>query len=148
MNYKHGHTYTPTWNSWKAMIRRCKRGNSKSKWYSDRGIGVCYRWKDFNNFLADMGERPYGMTLDRIDNNKGYQPDNCRWATRQMQAANKRTNVLITANGETHTANEWSRKTGIQRQTLIKRFKAGHCSEKILSQTKINSKNKPIKEAA
>lgn len=93
---KHGHTlkgkYSPTYISWKAMRQRCR--DPKYWQYSDygaRGIAVCERWRDsFANFLADMGERPAGRTLDRIDNSRGYEPENCRWATSEEQNQNKR----------------------------------------------------------
>ena len=70
---RHGMTDSPTWNTWKNMIGRCKNPKPKSHWrYAGRGITVCDRWQTFENFLADMGERPDGMTLDRIDNNGHY----------------------------------------------------------------------------
>lgn len=96
---RHGHTrgraYTPTYHSWQAMIGRCRyNGRDNADRYRERGIVVCERWQLFDHFLADMGERPAGKTLDRIDNAKGYQPDNCRWATPREQARNTRKNKL------------------------------------------------------
>lgn len=88
----HGQLKTPAYFSWQAMIGRCTNPNHIAyPWYGARGIKVCESWLTFANFFADMGERPEGTTLDRKDNEKGYEPGNCRWATRQEQDANRRT---------------------------------------------------------
>lgn len=92
INYKHGMTYTRAWRSWSSMHDRCRNPNApKFAHYGGRGIKVCDQWKEFEQFLIDMGERPEGTTLDRINVNGMYEPSNCRWATHKEQRHNRRT---------------------------------------------------------
>lgn len=87
----HGMTHTPEYNTWASMHARCGNENHEAfKNYGGRGITVSERWGEFANFYADMGPRPEGKTLDRINNNEGYGPGNCQWATWEEQAANRR----------------------------------------------------------
>jgi hypothetical protein len=104
--FKHGHGDTVvrsrTYDSWKRMLRRCRSPNDISfPNYGGRGILVCDRWRSFENFLADVGERPSGTFLGRIDNNGHYEPGNVRWETRLQQNRNKRTNRVLTIRGVT-----------------------------------------------
>jgi hypothetical protein len=94
-NFRHGHNAmaepSPTYVTWSSMLQRCRYSRHKSfKDYGGRGISVCDRWFTFSNFLNDMGERPAGRTLDRINPSGNYEPSNCRWATPSEQANNKR----------------------------------------------------------
>ena len=87
----HGMTGTPTYNSWFGMIQRCTNPKQPTfKDYGGRGVTICHRWLRFENFLADMGIRPEGKTLDRKNNAGGYEPSNCRWATHKEQCENRR----------------------------------------------------------
>ena len=95
-NYKHGMYGTKTYKAWGGMKERC--GNPKNKEYRNyggRGIKVCVKWQYFKNFFRDMGVSPKNMSLDRIDNNKGYEPSNCRWSTPKEQANNRRIENMV-----------------------------------------------------
>lgn len=132
----HGMTDTPTYKSWQAMKGRCSGRLSKPEYYVGRGITVCERWLDFSAFLADMGERPPGTTLDRIDGSKGYEPGNCRWATKVQQMRNKGDNVWLELNGERRCLSEWQQITGLDRRTLRRRMHLGWPTADVLNPTK------------
>lgn len=120
----HGASRTRLYWLWADMIARCTKENHHA-WenYGGRGIHVCAAWRhDFAQFASDMGSRPPGAQLDRIDNDKGYEPSNCRWSSRTEQANNKRNNRLITHDGRTMTLAQWSRETGIPYHTLKARL--------------------------
>jgi hypothetical protein len=97
-------------------------------------VRVCVRWRDFENFLADMGERPDGTSIDRIDNDGGYCPENCRWATSKEQQRNKRNNRLLTFNGVSRCLAEWSEILGIGYQVLYGRLRRGQSVEQAFTQ--------------
>ena len=118
------------YESFRAMHRRCDPASGRSKHWGDRGITVCDRWRTFENFLADMGPRPEGMTLDRIDNNGNYEPSNCRWATWRQQHRNRRNNRSLTAHGETMLVCEWAELLGVRASLLMQRiYKFGWSEE-------------------
>lgn len=125
---------TPIHNLWSGMVQRCTDPNHPHYAdYGGRGITVCEEWKTFENFYADMGERPEGMWLEREDNDKGYSKSNCKWATPLEQGQNKRNNVKLTYNGKTQTLAAWSRETGLKYRTIHARLNAGKTAEEVLS---------------
>lgn len=104
----HGMSKTPTYTTWYGMLARCRNPNvTHFAEYGGRGISVCERWVKFENFLADMGERPKNSTLDRVDVNGDYEPSNCRWASKAQQSRNKRTNRFYTYAGKTMCLRDW-----------------------------------------
>lgn len=126
----HGAAKTPTYGSWYHMLMRCENPNDPAyKDYGGRGIHVCPRWRTFQNFLADMGEKPAGLTIERIDNNRGYEPGNCIWASMAVQGKNRRDNLFIEGFGKRQIASEWSRELGIPHQTLWYRLRRGESGE-------------------
>lgn len=106
---KHGRSFKPEYISWRNMLIRCTKPNSNSyKNYGGRGIKVCDAWRDFRNFFSCMGMKPTpAHSLDRIDGNGHYEPGNVRWATKQEQANNTRSNALVTIEGRTDTLSNW-----------------------------------------
>ena len=120
----HGMRYTTIYRVWSHMKGRCNNPNdSHYKWYGGKGISVCDRWKTFPEFYEDMGDVPKGMTLDRIDNNKGYSPDNCKWSTRLEQARNKSNSLVYTVKGKTMRLKEWAEFLETDYLTLYQRIK-------------------------
>ena len=111
---------------WRGMLNRCTNINEPAyEDYGGRGIKVCDRWMTFENFYADMGDPPDGKTIDRTDNDGGYESGNCRWATDIEQANNKRNVRLITKDGVSRTISEWSAELGINRTTIEGRIYSG-----------------------
>lgn len=123
----HGMSRTAAYRTWCHMLERCSNPNCKDyPDYGGRGVVVCNRWRlAFENFIEDMGPRPNGTSIDRIDNSKGYSPDNCRWAGTVAQARNKRNNRWVTINGVRKMARDWCQEFRMSRFTFYKRLKDG-----------------------
>lgn len=116
---------TSEYQAWANMKRRCQNPNNPGyKNYGARGIKVCERWQSYDNFLADMGPKLQpDLTLERLDNDKGYEPGNCVWVNWGMNCANKRTTHKLVLNGETMCAKEWCKKLGLKYSTYLYRRK-------------------------
>lgn len=124
-HYTHGKS-SPTYNTWQSMRNRCNNPNAHDyKNYGGRGIKVCKEWDSFPKFLSDMGERPKGTTLDRIDVNGAYCKKNCRWATPKMQALNMRTTCLLEYQGEVDSIHGWSQRLGVTEPTVKYNYEHG-----------------------
>lgn len=137
---RHGHSRkraaTQAYRAWKHLVERCT--NPRVRNYADyggRGIAVCHRWlASFENFLVDMGEPPSRLhSIDRIDNEGHYEPENCRWATRVEQGGNKRNNVRLELDGTTKTLAQWARSTGLLESVIRGRLRHGWSVERALT---------------
>ena len=135
---KHGHSAggdSPTLRTWRAMVDRCTNPSDKS-WdrYGGQGIKVCKSWlESFEAFLADMGTCPRGLTLERRNNNKGYDPENCYWTTRKKQANNRASNIRISINNEERTLTEWAEFHGLRPGLVHARLRRGWPIEKLFA---------------
>jgi len=132
----HNMTNSTEYNSFRAMKERCyNKNHAMSHLYHKRGITVCQRWlNSFENFFADMGKKPSkAHTIERINNDGNYCPENCKWGTPTEQANNKRNNHKLTYMGETLTIAQWSRKTGIKYRTILSRIRYGFSIDKVLT---------------
>jgi hypothetical protein len=130
---KHGMSHSCEWNSYSSMISRCCNvRDPKYSYYGGRGIRICAEWrKSFTAFYRDMGPRPAGTSLDRIDVNGNYEPSNCRWARPIQQARNTTRTIYYTCNGETKCLAEWADTLGVPRPTAYKRHKKGLAFEQV-----------------
>lgn len=154
MNLKHGATagaggdksrYPSSYKIWCHIRQRCyDPGCPAYKYYGGRGIVMCDSWQDYANFVADMGEPPRQRSLDRIDNDGPYSPENCRWATRTEQARNKRSAHLISFRGETRSLIEWAEHLGVSRNKLHNRIFRGWDIERAFTQPYRNSPSRGI----
>ena len=131
--FKSGLPDSPTVNTWRNMMSRCyHEADARFRYYGARGISVCERWHDAKNFLADMGEKPEKMTLDRIDNDGNYDPSNCRWISMAEQNANRRSVINITFNGETMCMQHWANRLGVDPTTLRYLLRKGVPPEQVI----------------
>lgn len=129
----HGLTGTPEYEAWINMRQRCtnpKRPEFRN--YGARGISVCERWESFENFLDDMGTRPMGLSIERINNDGNYEPSNCKWATKVEQCRNMRRSRIFPHNGESKTLTEWSKVLGINYDRLRGRLRLGWTFERAI----------------
>lgn len=131
----HGLSKSPEYKIWSAIKDRCSPHGDPYRIYYHRGIKMCDRWRnDFMAFYSDMGRKPAGnYSIDRIDNNQGYEPSNCRWATPIEQGSNTRKNVRYECFGRSQTLPQWSRELGISCSTLGNRLARGWTIERALS---------------
>lgn len=136
--YKDGRSLHPLYGTWFQMISRCENPNQNHyDRYGGRGIKVCDEWHDFWQFVKwsdSVGGRPKGYTLDRIDNNGNYEPNNCRWADWRTQTTNKSSNVFIEFEGQTKTVTEWAEFLNFHPHTLQERLKKGWSVERALTE--------------
>lgn len=134
---KHGMCTSSEYKTWKNMKTRCD--NPKNRHYHNyggRGITYCERWKIFENFYEDMGEKPEpkeDYSIDRVDNNLGYYKENCKWSTSKEQQNNKRCNIKISYKDEIMSIEDWSKETGISSKMISYRYNKGWSAEKILT---------------
>lgn len=139
-NFIHGHArsrtkpHSRTYQSWMSMKERCDSPSHKSyDCYGGRGISYCKRWDKFAHFLADMGVRPDGMTLGRVENDGNYMPSNCEWQTPKKQARNRRTTRYLSHAGKSLSLIEWSEIVGVSDDTITKRLDSGWSISKTLT---------------
>ena len=119
----HKKSQTLTYRVWQDIKDRCLNPKHHSyKNYGGRGIKLQKSWLKFENFLKDMGKKPYGLSIDRFNNNKGYYKKNCQWATKHTQSRNRRNNVLITFNGKTQCLSDWAKEINISQPGLWARL--------------------------
>jgi len=134
-NTTHGNSKHPLYQRWAGMVQRCNNPNHVGyKNYGARGIKVCDRWLKFENFLADMGMPKEGESIDRIDVDGDYTPENCRWASSAEQARNTGRNVVVTVNGKSMTVRDWEIEKGVSRGAFQRRVDLGWPLEKAVTE--------------
>lgn len=144
---KHGFSKNTMYMRYRSMIKRCyEKTHKEYANYGGRGITVCSRWLDsVENYIEDMGFPPFkDASIDRIDNNLGYSKENCRWATKKEQSENRRATTMVNMNGENLCLSDWSKKLGLNKQSVARRIKAGWSVEMAITMKK-HTKIKHIK---
>lgn len=137
----------PEYRAWSSMLARCRNPrNNRYYAYGARGIKVCDRWLSFENFLTDMGPRPSPQhTIDRIDNDVDYTPENCRWLPADQQSANRRVNHYLTIDGRTQTLSAWADEVGVSPNCIRSRIAAGESPASAISRpSRRRKKRKPV----
>jgi hypothetical protein len=133
-NVAEGRGQASIYRIWANIKQRCTNpGNSRYADYGGRGIALCPAWHDFAAFYVDVGDRPPGKSLDRIDNSRGYEPGNVRWADTYQQAQNSRRSVLVTIDGVAKPINVWCRELGLAYNTYKQRRRNGWSIERAVS---------------
>ena len=142
---KHGMSRSPEYRAWQAILHRCLNPLSQAFHnYGGRGITVCKEWMAFENFLLDVGPRPsQGYSIERINNNKGYYPDNVKWIPSRDQGKNRRTSKWITFNGKTQIMEDWEREMGFKRHIILERLERGWSVNKAIT-TPVRSSHKSV----
>lgn len=135
-NIKHGGHGSLTYARWKSMMQRCNNPKASNyPHYGAKGVTVCPEWHRFENFLSDMGECPdHTMTVERNDNGKGYEPGNCRWATKAEQNRHRSYCIELTHSGVTKILSDWAKERGMSANTLAMRLRLGWTVERALTQ--------------
>lgn len=127
---KHGHSRrsnsSKTYHTWESMLSRCTcKTDPRYTTYGGIGIDVCDKWRKFENFLEDMGEKPEGLTLDRVDNNLGYSKENCRWATTMEQVLNRRCSIWVVRGGVRKVLKHWCLELSLNYSRALRMVKEG-----------------------
>lgn len=146
MNRGSWKSHRSTWQSWADMKQRCLNPRSHNYHnYGGRGITVCDRWlSSFQLFFQDMGQKPEGLTLERINTNGNYEPGNCKWANRLDQRRNQRDCIYLDFNGERKTLQQWADQIGLNRSTIKLRLDQGLPANEILSAIRRNGDRRPL----
>lgn len=150
MNKTHNMSNTRIYKIWCCMKYRCNGEKYRQSYlYKDRGIKICNEWNNFNTFYEWAKDKYFdGSSIDRIDTNGNYEPNNCRFVDKYIQANNKRNNILIEYNGKKQTLAQWAKETGISYFSLRERYLLGWDAKRMLTEKPIKGKNQFYKRVA